>query len=289
MHGWCDYQESFGDRRLGGRRHQGIDMFAATNAPIYAVSDGRITSALTDHPGSLGGNQLKLKRKDGTYFIYAHLSSFADGIELGVPVHAGDVLGYLGASGAAASPHLHFEVHPWGNSAVDPTMIVANADTCGDRAVSAAVSSYNARHDTPAPQDSTPADTEPAKAAIAPSAPSSALPVTFDQPPTVYTSNGEYINGGKPHGIQVVGYPGIPSDSTKVDLTFTVTGKGEGWAAVWPCGEKAGIDSGTPLAGVSKTETQTRLVMRPGTGGRICFQSTGQVNLDVEVNAVQPA
>ena len=67
---------------------------------------------------------------DGTYFFYAHMKGLADGIELGVPVKAGQVIGAVGSTGSSGTPHLHFEVHPQGGAAVNPYPLVKAIDGC---------------------------------------------------------------------------------------------------------------------------------------------------------------
>ena len=76
------------------------------------------------------GNALWLTLPDGTYYFYAHLSSFADGIGVGTKVTAGTVIGYVGKTGNASVPHLHFEVHPNGGAAVNPYPIVKAVSGC---------------------------------------------------------------------------------------------------------------------------------------------------------------
>ena len=77
---------------------------------------------------------LELKRMltadDDTYFHYAHLSEFATGIELGSEVVAGQIIGYVGSTGNSSTPHLHFEYHPFGGSAVNPYSMVKSIDAC---------------------------------------------------------------------------------------------------------------------------------------------------------------
>jgi murein DD-endopeptidase MepM/ murein hydrolase activator NlpD len=67
---------------------------------------------------------------DGTYFFYAHLSRLAPGIQVGTPVTAGQVVGYVGKTGNTAVPHLHLEIHPGGGSAVNPYPIVKAIGAC---------------------------------------------------------------------------------------------------------------------------------------------------------------
>jgi murein DD-endopeptidase MepM/ murein hydrolase activator NlpD len=78
----------------------------------------------------LSGNGLKIRTADGTYFFYAHLAALAPGIELGVPVRAGQVIGTMGSTGNAAITHLHFEVHPRGGAAVNPFPYVRAVGAC---------------------------------------------------------------------------------------------------------------------------------------------------------------
>jgi peptidoglycan hydrolase-like protein with peptidoglycan-binding domain len=126
----CWYGDTWLDPRGGGRLHLGADVIADQGNRLYAVDDGRITTIYRDEPGSLSGNALKITRSDGTYFFYAHLSRFARGIGVGVPVEAGQVVGYVGSTGNSAGPHLHFEVHPRGGSAINPYPILKAVDRC---------------------------------------------------------------------------------------------------------------------------------------------------------------
>jgi murein DD-endopeptidase MepM/ murein hydrolase activator NlpD len=126
----CWYTDTWLAPRGGGRVHLGVDIIAASGQPEYAVATGRITLIYRDGQDALAGNGLKLTRSDGTYFFYAHLSRFANGIGVGSYVSAGQVIGYVGSTGNAATPHLHFEVHPGGGSAVNPTPVVRAAGTC---------------------------------------------------------------------------------------------------------------------------------------------------------------
>ncbi|CAN5468893.1 hypothetical protein BH10ACT2_BH10ACT2_11290 [soil metagenome] len=126
----CSFSDTFGAARSGGRKHEGVDIIVASGTPIYAVMDGRINKKQVDSVGSLGGNALWLTAADGTYFYYAHMSAFAPGIAVGSVVTAGMLIGYVGSTGNAGVPHLHFEVHPQGGAAVNPYPIVKAASGC---------------------------------------------------------------------------------------------------------------------------------------------------------------
>jgi murein DD-endopeptidase MepM/ murein hydrolase activator NlpD len=87
--------------------HRGIDFGAATGTPIMAAGDGVVEKA-----GAQGGyGNLVLLRHNATYeTAYAHMSRFAAGIKPGAHVRQGQVIGYVGATGLATGPHLHYEV-----------------------------------------------------------------------------------------------------------------------------------------------------------------------------------
>ncbi|MFM9036814.1 MAG: peptidoglycan-binding protein [Actinomycetota bacterium] len=128
--GPCWFSDTWGAPRSGGRRHEGVDIIARTGQPLYAVVNGTITRQFFDRPGSLGGNALRLTAPDGTYFHYAHLSAFAEGVGLDSVVVAGQIIGYVGSTGSSSAPHLHFEYHPGGGAAVNPFPIVKAVDGC---------------------------------------------------------------------------------------------------------------------------------------------------------------
>ncbi|MEM0961852.1 MAG: M23 family metallopeptidase [Bacteroidota bacterium] len=103
-----DLRDSFHAPRSGGRTHHAIDIAAPTGTPLVAVTDGVISRK---HWNRLGGRTLYLTSSDGRYdYYYAHLHTYADGIEIGTEVRKGDVLGTVGATGNARGAHLHFQV-----------------------------------------------------------------------------------------------------------------------------------------------------------------------------------
>ena len=89
------------------REHQGIDYGAPTGTPVEAVADGRVVSA-----GWSGGygRLVVLGHAEGYETRYGHLSGFGKGIIAGAPVRQGQVIGYVGMTGLATGPHLHYEV-----------------------------------------------------------------------------------------------------------------------------------------------------------------------------------
>jgi peptidoglycan hydrolase-like protein with peptidoglycan-binding domain len=127
----CGYVNTWHQSRGGGRIHEGTDVVAKEGTEVYAAKDGRITRRYWATTSTLTGNGLRLTASDGTYFLYAHLLDVAPGIELGVPVTAGQLIGYVGKTGNTTVAHLHFEVHPNGGAAVDPTPILTAAGGCG--------------------------------------------------------------------------------------------------------------------------------------------------------------
>ncbi|WP_412069348.1 M23 family metallopeptidase [Rubrivirga sp. IMCC43871] len=105
-----DLDDTFTARRSGGRTHRAIDIMAPRGTPVLAISDGEIVRI---HTNRLGGKVVYLRSYGGDYdFYYAHLDSYAPGLEVGQTVRQGDVLGTVGNTGNARStpPHLHFQV-----------------------------------------------------------------------------------------------------------------------------------------------------------------------------------
>jgi LysM repeat protein len=128
--GACWYTDTWQASRPGGRVHEGVDIGAAGGTPLVAVANGKIAKMYTERPDWRGGNALRLTMADGTYFFYGHLQGFAEGIAVGTPVAAGQVIGYVGKTGNAGVDHLHFEVHPGGGSPVNPYPLVKAVNTC---------------------------------------------------------------------------------------------------------------------------------------------------------------
>jgi murein DD-endopeptidase MepM/ murein hydrolase activator NlpD len=116
--------------RGGGRLHLGTDIIAGRGKKLYAVTTGRISQVYRDYPGSLAGNGIKIARPDGTYFFYAHMLKLAPGIKLGASVSAGQVVGFVGSTGNAVTPHLHLEIHPGGGAAINPYPAVKARGAC---------------------------------------------------------------------------------------------------------------------------------------------------------------
>lgn len=88
------------------RAHRGIDYAAATGTRVRTTGDGTIEFA-----GTQGGygKVVMVRHSGGRTTVYGHLSGFASGIKSGVRVAQGDVIGFVGATGIATGPHLHYE------------------------------------------------------------------------------------------------------------------------------------------------------------------------------------
>ena len=88
------------------RAHKGVDYGAPTGTRVKATADGTVEFA-----GRRGGygNVIVLRHQAGITTLYAHLSGFAAGIRSGKNIAQDDVIGYVGATGWATGPHLHYE------------------------------------------------------------------------------------------------------------------------------------------------------------------------------------
>jgi len=88
------------------RAHRGIDYAAPVGTPIRAAGDGRVRFRGVE--GGYG-NVVMLAHPGGVETVYGHLSHFAPGLSAGQRVHQGELIGFVGMSGLATGPHLHYE------------------------------------------------------------------------------------------------------------------------------------------------------------------------------------
>jgi murein DD-endopeptidase MepM/ murein hydrolase activator NlpD len=88
------------------RRHEGTDYAAGRGTPVLAAGDGTVL-----HAAWMGGygNLIELRHANGITTRYGHLRRFARAVHAGARVRQGEVIGYVGATGLASGPHLHFE------------------------------------------------------------------------------------------------------------------------------------------------------------------------------------
>ncbi len=98
------------------RAHKGIDYAAPVGTPVRATADGVVAMAGTQ---SGYGKVVILRHAGGTQTLYGHLSGFARDVRPGARVRQGDTIGFVGATGMATGPHLHYEFHV-NNTHVDP-------------------------------------------------------------------------------------------------------------------------------------------------------------------------
>ena len=90
------------------RPHHGVDYAAPSGTPVHSVADGTVTFAGWDRGG--GGNTIKIKHAGSLETGYLHLKSFAKGIRVGTRVSQGQLIGYVGSTGASTGPHLDFRI-----------------------------------------------------------------------------------------------------------------------------------------------------------------------------------
>lgn len=123
---------TFGEKRGGGRRHEGVDMMAAKRTPVFAAADGVIAWAHDARGGKCC--DLEIRHDDGWRTRYIHLDNdtpgtddgkgvgIADGVSEGARVVRGQLIGWVGDSGNAeeCAPHLHFELRRPDHAPVDP-------------------------------------------------------------------------------------------------------------------------------------------------------------------------
>ena len=101
------------------RPHTGVDYAAPTGTPIRTVGDGKVITASYTKSN---GNYVKIRHNSVYTTAYLHMSRFGKGIKKGTTVKQGQVIGYVGSTGLATGPHLHFMFYMNG-SYVNPLKI----------------------------------------------------------------------------------------------------------------------------------------------------------------------
>jgi len=101
-------RDSFLNSRGRHRKHLAIDIGAPKGTPVLAAADGEVVSLRRE---KRGGISLYQKDPSGKYLLfYCHLSKYAKGLKSGDRVSRGEVIAYVGRTGYASGPHLHFSI-----------------------------------------------------------------------------------------------------------------------------------------------------------------------------------
>jgi murein DD-endopeptidase MepM/ murein hydrolase activator NlpD len=110
--------DTWGAPRGVGRRHEGQDIFAPKGTPILSATSGYVYKI---GENNLGGQTVSVISKGGRVYYYAHLDSYAPGLEVGDRVSTRTVLGFVGTTGNAQGtpPHLHFGIYTF-TGAINP-------------------------------------------------------------------------------------------------------------------------------------------------------------------------
>ncbi len=118
--------DQWGAPRSGGRRHQGIDIFAPCGTPVLSATEGIV---FTVGENTLGGLIVRVLGPGGFWHYYAHLSRYGD-VQRGDRIRAGAIIGYVGRTGnARGTPcHLHYGVYAWGGGAQNPYPLLTRSD-----------------------------------------------------------------------------------------------------------------------------------------------------------------
>jgi murein DD-endopeptidase MepM/ murein hydrolase activator NlpD len=317
VQGPCWFTDTWGAPRSGGRTHEGVDIIAKANQYVYAATEGTLTKKYIDRPGALAGNGWRLTSSDGTgtYFFYAHFSAFAPGLDIGSKVVAGQIIGFIGMTGSAGTPHLHFEVHPGGGAAINPTPTVKAVDGCKSSTVPpqpggviptlpSPTTPTTVPPTTTAPPTTVPGNTAPTSPTTAPTSTTpipttapSAVPTTsvpsgpatswrFIAPVTAFDSSGTRLAAATPRSITVSGLAGVPTTVPAVMVRVVARNVAAGGhVTVHPCGATpSGITMAIAPARINATVTTVAL-----SKGQLCVTSSVRTDVRVEVIAVLTA
>ena len=297
VQGQCYFSDTYGAPRSGGRSHEGVDIIAKAGLYLYAVTDGTLTKQYIDAPGALAGNGWRLTRPDGTYFFYAHLSAFAPGLKVGSVVKAGQILGNVGMTGNAGTPHLHFEVHPRGGSSVNPTAIVKAVDGCKTTVVPPQPGGTTPT--TPTTVPATTPTTSPGGTAAPTTtpvtSPSTTGPVTsvpassadkwqFVVAVKAFDSAGSKLAPAAVKKVKVAGLAGVPAGTPGVMLRVVPRNvSAAGYLTVFPCDAAAPAVSTLNFSPgrINATTTVVKVV-----NGEVCVSANVATDLRIDVIGV---
>lgn len=118
-------QDTWGASRSNGRTHQGIDIFAKRGTPVLSATHGIVAQIGLN---TLGGKVVWIIGPNLSRHYYAHLDEYAEHIQEGDWVEAGEVIGYVGNTGNAKKtpPHLHYGIYLNGEGAINPYPYLTN-------------------------------------------------------------------------------------------------------------------------------------------------------------------
>lgn len=129
----ANLQDTFNEEHAG-QRHEALDIMAARGTPVWAADAGRVEKLFLSKYGGLTVYQFD---ESQTYcYYYAHLDHYAPGLEEGMLLRKGEVLGYVGSTGNASpdAPHLHFSIFKlgpekrwWKGTPIDPYEFLASS------------------------------------------------------------------------------------------------------------------------------------------------------------------
>jgi murein DD-endopeptidase MepM/ murein hydrolase activator NlpD len=124
--------DTFNASRSGGRSHNALDIMAPRGSLVVSATDGVVEQL---HQSRLGGTTAYVRSTDGNWvYYYAHLESYAPGLEAGQRLRQGDPIGRVGSTGNADPrwPHLHFAMYRmaagqrwYQGTAIDPYPLLA--------------------------------------------------------------------------------------------------------------------------------------------------------------------
>jgi murein DD-endopeptidase MepM/ murein hydrolase activator NlpD len=102
------------------RPHNGVDYAARTGTPVMATADGAVVYA-----GWKGefGNLVEIRHPNGWLTRYGHLNAYGPGVRGGTRVRQGQIIGYVGMTGGATGPHLHYEMRRRNGQVLNPLAV----------------------------------------------------------------------------------------------------------------------------------------------------------------------